>query len=84
MIVDGILKFFFEFILWVANLLPVLKINMSLIEGQAALFSVINNVSCIMPVGTFGVIISLILVIYTVESTWAIINWIIAKIPTIN
>lgn len=84
MIVDSILQYFFDFIEWLALFLPVMKIPLSLFEGQASLWRVIHGVSCIMPVYTFLSLLGLIATIYVIEGTWAILNWLIAKIPTIN
>jgi len=84
LITEGILKFFLNFITWVANLLPSFKLSLSVVEGQTALWTTINNVNCLVPVGTVLTILGLVFALYGAEVIWGIINWLIKKIPTIS
>lgn len=84
MITQTIIEYFLAFITWIVNFLPSFKISLNLIEGQTALWSTINNVSCLVPVGTVITILGLIFVAYSIEFSWGVLNWLIKKIPTID
>ncbi|MGE7839132.1 hypothetical protein [Viridibacillus arvi] len=86
MIIDAIIKPLFFILESLMGLLPVMNLR-TIFNGVTevgSLFNALSVVSCFMPVDTVIQIIALIFTIYTISVGWAFLNWLIAKIPTIN
>ncbi|MBM7581141.1 hypothetical protein JOD21_003875 [Jeotgalibacillus terrae] len=75
---------FLALVLFIIGLLPVMKIPLDFIESQSALWNAIQSVSCIVPVDTMLIVLPIILLMYSLDFTMSVINWLINKIPSIN
>lgn len=86
MIIDAIFKTLFTMLNSLISLLPILDFSdlFTRVVDIASLWLIFANVSCFLPVNTVMHILVLILGLYTVSVGWAFVNWLIAKIPTIN
>jgi len=86
MIIDAIFKTLFTMLNSLVSLLPILDFSdlFTRVVDIASLWLIFANVSCFLPVNTVMHILVLVLGLYTVSIGWAFVNWLIAKIPTIN
>lgn len=86
MIFDAIIGTFLKMLNAFLSLLPILDFSdmFTKVSDLASLWAILANVSCFLPVNTVMHILTLILIIYTISVGWAFVNWLIAKIPTIN
>lgn len=83
MIVTSIILFFASIVSFFVGLMPDMKIDFTP-QAQDSLSSIISGVSALMPVNHVGVVLGLVLLVYGLEFLWLLINWLIAKIPTID
>lgn len=83
MVVMAIITFFASIVSFFVGLLPNMKINFTP-QAQDSLTSVIEGVNAFVPVTHVAICLGLVFVVYSVEFLWLLINWLIAKIPTID
>lgn len=83
MIITAICMFVVGIISWIISIMPNMRVDFDP-QSTASFFSVIDGVSCVVPVTQAGIIIGLILLVYGIEFLWLLLNWIIAKIPFIE
>jgi hypothetical protein len=84
MILEAIGLLIFNAINFLLNLFPVTVIFGGILPDFGAMVSLINSVSCIMPVGSFAAALGVWLVLANIDLLISVINWVIKKIPGVE
>lgn len=84
MIIEGILEWFLGIVNWLLDLIPVTEIFGGVAPNPQPLINVLDNVSCIMPVGTMLIGLGIWITLANLDLAMAVLNWVIKKIPGVN
>lgn len=83
MVIVAILAFFASIVTMILSWVPSMKIDVDAV-APSGLYSVIEYVGAFVPTTQLGIILGLILAVYSLEFIWLLINWVASKIPTIS
>lgn len=86
MIIDAIFGTLFKMVGVVAAKIPILDFSdlFNASEDVGMLWKALSYVSCFMPVNTMMHVLIGVIALYSLSFSFAIFNWLIAKIPGIN
>lgn len=83
MAIVAIITFLVSIVTGLLSLLPDMRIDFNA-ENTDTFFSIVQGVSAFLPVTHVAIVLGLMFVLYSVEFLWHLLNWLIAKIPTID
>ncbi len=66
------------------SVLPVISVDNGFVSAFSSFFGLINTAGYFLPLRTISIILSLFLAFYGLQLAISVLNWVIAKIPTIN
>ena len=84
MLLESIFDLFFDFTLWLIELLPTVVLFDNVIPSLDALIGVLNNVDCFVPITTVFYGLMTWIVLANFDLVMSILNWFIKKIPGVN
>ena len=84
MLLESIFDLFFDFTLWLIELLPTVVLFDNVIPSLDALIGVFNSVDCFVPITTVFYGLMTWIVLANFDLVMSILNWFIKKIPGVN
>jgi len=83
MAIVAIVTFLVSIVTGLLSLMPDMRIDFTP-ENTETFVSILQGVNSFLPVTHVAIVLSLMFILYSVEFLWHLLNWLIAKIPTID